>query len=74
MKKIIKEDTTNIECYTKQDLMKVEYVKRYRIKKKLKNEPIGTLHAEHIDLNKFLFYYLDNNGKLQSFYKVIGTC
>lgn len=74
MKKIIKEDITNIECYTKQDLMKVEYVKRYRIKKKLKSESIGTLYAEHIDLNKFLFYYLDTNGKLQSFYKVIETC
>lgn len=60
-----------LEYYTKADLKKSEYVKRSRIKKNLLKKPLGTLYAQHITDNKFLFYFLDNNNKLQSFVRTI---
>ena len=64
-------DESKLEYYTKKDILKVEYQKRYRIKKYLLKEPFGTLYARHYALNIFTFYYLDKNNKLKYFKRTI---
>lgn len=65
-------DESKLEYYTKKDILKVEYQKRYKIKKSLLSSPIGTMVAKHIEKNIFKFYYLDNDKMLHSFIKIIN--
>ena len=67
----IKIDESKLEYYTKKDILKVEYQKKYRIKKALLSSPVGTMVAKHIEKNIFTFYYLDNDKMLHSFIKII---
>lgn len=67
----VKIDESKLEYYTKKDILKVEYQKRYRIKKSLLSSPIGTMVAKHVEKNMFKFYYLDNDKVLHGFIKII---